>query len=417
MSVVNDRVLTSGFLLLAECRAIRFRNVLLSVNAFVSTFVMVVLLALNWEQTYRSSASFIFFDHEQDVFFEGLRLYIFVSTIVLLVQITEYYFTQLRHLTSNFNQMELLEALQGRLIPTFVLEIIVCAFCPIPLVSFLLNSSGLLIWNIFSDKIGLLMFLRFYLVLRILRDYSFMYRKRHDLLLHGRLSKDVATVFGWHLTLRSFVYDNAWVVVIVTAAYLLSIFAFSIWVVERESQPDIFNFFSSLYFTAITMTSVGYGDMVCVTPVGRLLSATAAAAGIMVSSLVVSVVASSINPTEKQQKAIEASKLYKYSISERVAAITLLQTAWRLWYSRSSIRGKMKSDDSHSIYQASTKFERAKLKFQRIRLARMQSRLLSTNPVLESLELLHERVDNLHQQLNPDYRLKYASNSRLRRKR
>lgn len=47
----------------------------------------------------------------------------------------------------------------------------------------------------------------------------------------------------------------------------------SMYEIEKDAQPDkLANLFDAFYFTAVTITTVGYGDISPVTPVGRVVS-------------------------------------------------------------------------------------------------------------------------------------------------
>lgn len=63
--------------------------------------------------------------------------------------------------------------------------------------------------------------------------------------------------------------------------------------VERGAQPDVFSSIpASIYWGIITLTTVGYGDVVPVTPLGRALGATIALLGIALFALPAGILAS-----------------------------------------------------------------------------------------------------------------------------
>lgn len=66
-----------------------------------------------------------------------------------------------------------------------------------------------------------------------------------------------------------------------------------IYIAEHEAQPDKFtNLFSSMWFTAINLFTIGYGEMVPVTPLGKITSAVVSVLGITLFLLPVSVIGS-----------------------------------------------------------------------------------------------------------------------------
>ncbi len=65
------------------------------------------------------------------------------------------------------------------------------------------------------------------------------------------------------------------------------------YIAEYDAQPDDFtNLFSSMWFTAINLFTIGYGDMVPITPFGKFVSAIVSFLGITLFLLPASVIAS-----------------------------------------------------------------------------------------------------------------------------
>ena len=78
-------------------------------------------------------------------------------------------------------------------------------------------------------------------------------------------------------------FMSIWLVVVSTVMYY----------VESGAQPDTFSSIpAAIYWGVITLTTVGYGDFVPVTPLGRLLGATIALLGIALFALPAGIIAS-----------------------------------------------------------------------------------------------------------------------------
>lgn len=61
---------------------------------------------------------------------------------------------------------------------------------------------------------------------------------------------------------------------------------------ERGEQPHTFgSIWDSIYWSVITMTTVGYGDLVPVTPAGRALAGISSFVGVMILLLSASILA------------------------------------------------------------------------------------------------------------------------------
>lgn len=83
---------------------------------------------------------------------------------------------------------------------------------------------------------------------------------------------------------------------------LITVFVMSIWLVfvsslmyyvERGAQPEVFSSIpAALWWGIVTLTTVGYGDVVPVTPLGRALGATIALLGIALFALPAGIIAS-----------------------------------------------------------------------------------------------------------------------------
>ena len=62
---------------------------------------------------------------------------------------------------------------------------------------------------------------------------------------------------------------------------ILALLSFSIFEVEHEAQPDVFtDIFQTLWWAVATLTTVGYGDMYPITPLGKLITGIVSIVGI-----------------------------------------------------------------------------------------------------------------------------------------
>ncbi len=66
--------------------------------------------------------------------------------------------------------------------------------------------------------------------------------------------------------------------------------------VEREAQPDKFGTIpDAMYWAIVTLTTVGYGDVVPATPLGRVIAGITAVAGLIMLALPVGIIASAFS--------------------------------------------------------------------------------------------------------------------------
>ena len=90
------------------------------------------------------------------------------------------------------------------------------------------------------------------------------------------------------------------------------IFAFSISILIRVIDPSVENVPSALWYTVVSMTSTGYGDIVPVTPSGRIIGMAAMVGGIIIFSFLTAVISSLyISKINKDNNADLESKIEK----------------------------------------------------------------------------------------------------------
>ncbi|WP_114953116.1 ion transporter [Sphingosinicella terrae] len=81
-----------------------------------------------------------------------------------------------------------------------------------------------------------------------------------------------------------------------------------IYLIEGEGQPDKFGSIPrAMWWTAVTMTTVGYGDVVPITPLGRLVAALISIGGIMTIAIPTGIMAAAFSDLLKEEEALEAA--------------------------------------------------------------------------------------------------------------
>lgn len=93
---------------------------------------------------------------------------------------------------------------------------------------------------------------------------------------------------------------------------LITVLVMSIWLVfvsslmyyiERSAQPEVFSSIpAAIWWGIVTLTTVGYGDVVPMTPVGRALGATIALLGIALFALPAGIIASGFTEELERQR-------------------------------------------------------------------------------------------------------------------
>lgn len=99
-----------------------------------------------------------------------------------------------------------------------------------------------------------------------------------------------------------------------TACFILICFsAILMYYIERRSQPDAFsNIGDSLWYTIVTFTTVGYGDITPITPLGRTLSSIISLIGISMIALPTGIISSAfMNELQKKREAAAQERINK----------------------------------------------------------------------------------------------------------
>jgi voltage-gated potassium channel len=85
-----------------------------------------------------------------------------------------------------------------------------------------------------------------------------------------------------------------------------------IYLIEGEHQPDKFGSIPrSLWWTAVTMTTVGYGDVVPVTAIGKAVAALVSIGGIVLIAIPTGIIAASFSDEFAAEEKLRAERLHK----------------------------------------------------------------------------------------------------------
>lgn len=191
-----------------------------------------------------------------------------------------------------------------------------------------------------SDKINLACFLRLYQAARLVRDNSGVFRTRMAF-LRAKMSGPVRTrqdLAGWFFAFKVLFKREPLYIVSWLSGSMFIMFSYIIYVTEREYRPE-FGLGSALWFTLVTMTTVGYGDITVVDSLSKVFAALAAVAGIILISISVSVITSQLELNGIQARAETWFIEKRDHKMKRDDAALLIQTVWRLRKSRGGSPG------------------------------------------------------------------------------
>merc|ERR1719240_2008985 len=132
---------------------------------------------------------------------------------------------------------------------------------------------------------------------------------------------------GFTFALRSIFDRRPWLLLFAMFAvgsFLSSVF---IWAAEREVQSVSLS--ECFWFTAVTMTTVGYGDITPKTLCGRIMSTITCFYGICAIALCVTMVTKEFALTDRQRVLVNRIHNAKAFEARRNAAASLIQHTWR----------------------------------------------------------------------------------------
>ncbi|KDO21773.1 hypothetical protein SPRG_13187 [Saprolegnia parasitica CBS 223.65] len=174
------------------------------------------------------------------------------------------------------------------------------------------------------DTFGVLMVLRLYLFGRYMRSSSPLYSQ------WARTLKNVNTMDPFFHFKAIFstkplrlVLPLLFFVTFLTAAILR--------ILEVPAQPYFMNYWTSVWLTIVTITSVGYGDYVPATHCGRFFMAfSGILGGLLILSLVQSIFFAALALTENESRVKYIIDQTRWEKARRHAAAGLIQTQFRL---------------------------------------------------------------------------------------
>jgi hypothetical protein len=175
-------------------------------------------------------------------------------TVVMLLVVAYYYAVQLDLERRRFFLTTPLPLWQSSLFPNFLLEVFVVVLHPPPMFAY--GDFHVL------EGFSLLMFVRAVpSFMRFVRDNSAIYSDRKGLLdaVEKTDFRLEANQFDWYLSIKAVHRSRNFEFVVAFTFLLIFIIAYSVHVAERSSQEAFVGFGNAVWFTVVTMTTVGYG--------------------------------------------------------------------------------------------------------------------------------------------------------------
>ena len=194
-------------------------------------------------------------------------------------------------------------------------EVLILAMHPVPFfdryVVFEGKKTNYKIVYFFSEVMMALMWLRIYFLIRTVMNYTdFM----------DAYSKKLCSSYGFttsiFFTVKSRIIINPESTVMTILFGTIVIFAYLVRIFEMPyfrsiGTPVFDSYFNACWFSVVTLTTIGYGDLSPVSPPGRILTMILAFWGALLLSLVVVIVSSVFNLGEDEKMALRHLRLTK----------------------------------------------------------------------------------------------------------
>jgi hypothetical protein len=312
----------------ATDRRSRQLNDSMALLAILAVGLAIANFALNW-------------DHDaQRLIYVGtwatfVKIAISVVTLVHLALLRAYYALRLRTERQRWSGIEGSERLTlagSRFFARFLFESLLILLHAPPFLDFEITSpiSGEQ-RPFLTDKLNLAIFLRLYCLARCLRDRHTLFVSR-ETYLRGRFlthslcrTKYESTLF----VLRAYYNDAPIAVTSVVSFFAYVVLGFAIWVSEREKDPVNFNLENSYWFTYVTFSTVGYGDLTVSHDLSRFLALVTSLFGIISTSTMVGALALDLGMDSSERGAVAWGKRHDKAGAWGTAAAVVVQRWWR----------------------------------------------------------------------------------------
>ena len=261
-------------------------------------------------------------------------------------------------------------------------------------------------------------FVRLYFFANVLHLNSKAYQQRNEVLASNGELKQTGSPISPSLTFKMLFYAYPIGFTGFVAFFYLLTMGFVMFIAERTEQPSVTTFGSlenAYWFSFVTFTTVGYGDLVPTSHFGRFVSVLIGAAGIVVITVFTGIVTNLASQSREQRFVQEYLTIANAAKRCQVSAALVIQSAYRFFKLRAGNLlmpwVKRRGHKANFLYARILEFKKS-----RWRLTRSMS--TASDPVIDSKlnfvrnDLIamsrrleqHEKsvtatIDNLHQRV------------------
>eukprot|EP00759_Apiculatamorpha_spiralis_P050259 PhF_6_TR4537/c0_g1_i3/m.6385 len=180
-------------------------------------------------------------------------------------------------------------------------------------------------WELPSLYFASAMFLRAYTVLRVVAYNHPGFPLRFE--IFGRQQDKFPTVsVKWGTFVKVMFLQHSLMCFFIVVWFCALWGAFTVYIAERDSSNEVFvKFTHSLWFTFVTASTVGYGDMVPFTTLGKLAAVGVGILGIICANMIAAILAVRFAPSAPQAEIINALMRREYELTQMDEASNVLK--------------------------------------------------------------------------------------------
>lgn len=183
-----------------------------------------------------------------------------------------------------------------------------------------------------NEKFALIGFLRLYLWFRILRDTDPAFTRREEYEQTRECDDAGVLQYSFSFLLRSQLNRHPFASVILSFGVTMFALSFSIWVLQREDLEQFAELGDAMWFTIVTMTTVGYGQKTTDINLGtKILANLAAIVGILWWGVIIALVRWKLQLSRRQHHSLVWAKQEMVEDTLKNKAATLIQSFWRFY--------------------------------------------------------------------------------------
>lgn len=209
-------------------------------------------------------------------------------------------------------------------------------------------------YNSFNQQVSQIVVMKInyiFCIIILIRSYFilryFIYMSSYIYPESKRICKKYFFEADMKYAIKSLVENNPIQIYMISLMIFVLGFSFSIRVFERGIQKEFAIFWNSIYYTLITMTTVGYGDIVAKTNEGRTIAMIACIVGVFLISMMIISVNKMLTMSSTELNAlIILERVYSNKELEKSAKNVILNFS-KILRSKHSLRHTIENETMH----------------------------------------------------------------------